>query len=98
MKRNFKTIYIFNLKFTILEVEEIYNDNDVLGRINYIKQTIYLKSKLSYERKKIVLLHEILHCIFELLGFNEEHENEPLIDSLSTAIYQVLITNKSIFS
>lgn len=89
---------ILNLYYEIIETDVIDNDNDVLGRINYITQKIYIKKGLTKEHKKIVLLHEILHSILQQLGFDEEHDNEHLIDSLSTAIYQVFNDNKTTFS
>lgn len=89
---------ILNLDYKIVEESVIDNNNDLLGRINYIDQIIYIKSTLSKEHKKIVLLHETLHSILQQLGFDEEHDNEHLIDSLSTAIYQVLQDNKTTFS
>lgn len=89
---------ILNLEYKIVEQNIIDNDNDVLGRINYITQIIYIKSNLTKEHKKIVLLHEILHSILQQLGFDEEHDNEHLIDSLATAIYQVINDNKTTFS
>lgn len=89
---------ILNLNFEVLEVDVIDNDDGVLGRINYITQKIYIKKSLTEEHKKIVLLHEILHSILQQLGFDEEHDNEHLIDSLSTSIYQVIKDNKTTFS
>lgn len=81
---------ILSLEYEIIEEKIIDNDNDVLGGINYVTQKIHIKKTLSKEHKKIVLLHETLHSILQQLGFDEENDNEHLIDSLSTAIYQVL--------
>ena len=91
-------IKVLNLNYQIIEKNIIDNDDNVLGRINYVEQVIYIKSCLTEEHKKIVLLHEILHSILQQLGFDEEHDNEHLIDSLSTSIYQVLHDNKTTFS
>ncbi|MCM1259665.1 MAG: hypothetical protein NC182_01815 [Prevotella sp.] len=90
-------IKILNLEFEIREVECISHGGSQIGEINHIDQVILLKKGLSEERKKIVLLHEILHSIFEQLGFAEEHDNEHLIDSLASSIYQILNDNKTIF-
>jgi len=84
---------ILNLKYIVIEVESINDNPDLLGWTNHIEQTIKIRRDLSEDRKKVVLLHEVLHCIFQQLGFIDEHDNEQLIESLSTAFYQVLIDN-----
>lgn len=86
-------IKILNLEFEIKEVECISHGGSQIGEINHLDQVIFIKKGLSEERKKIVLLHEILHSIFEQLGFMEEHDNEHLIDSLASSIYQILNDN-----
>lgn len=86
-------IKILNLKFEIQEVTEISHGSENIGETDHIKQIIYIKKSLSPERKKIVLLHEILHSIFEQLGFDEQHDDELLINALSTALYRVLVDN-----
>ncbi len=92
-----KQIKIMNLTYIIEEINE-FGDDKTLGQILYMKQKILIRADLTDERKKVTLLHETLHGIFEQLGFKEECDNEHLIDALSTALIQVMSDNKSIFS
>ena len=68
------------------------------GEIDHFKSTIKICSELTDDHKKIVLLHEALHAILMQLGFYEEHDNENLICSLSTSIYQLIKDNESLFA
>lgn len=92
-----KQIKVLNLIYDVEEIDE-FGDDGTLGKILYAKQKILIRSDLSDERKKVTLIHEIVHGLLEQLGFHEECDNEHLINSLSTAAYQILSDNKSIFS
>lgn len=92
-----KLITVLSQTFEIIEIDSIDFEAPVLGKITHHENTIHICRKLSTDRKKVVLLHEILHSIFEQLGFEEEHDNEHLINSLSTSIYQVLKQNPDLF-
>lgn len=91
-------VKVLNLDFEIIEVPVIEHGSDLIGRIEHLNQKIFIQKDISEERKKIVLLHEILHSIFQQLGFVDQHDDEHLINSLSSAFYQVLKDNKTTFS
>ena len=91
-----EVVKVLSQEYVIKHVDVIDKDTTVLGMINHIENTIYIKNNLPPEKEKVTLIHEILHAIFEQLGFDDEHDNEHLIKSLSTAIYQVLHGNKII--
>ena len=88
-----KKIKILAQTFDIIEKPVIELGQPLLGQVDHVKNKIYLFSELPNERKKVVLIHEILHSIFEQLGFNDEHDNEHLIDCLATSLYQVVKDN-----
>lgn len=88
-----KKINILGLTYTIEEVEQVDKNTRLFGEINYVDQTIKLEKGLSEEKKLNVLLHEIIHAVFEQLNFEKENENEHLIQSLANALYQILKSN-----
>ena len=90
-----EVVKVLSQEYVIKHVDVIDKDTTVLGMINHIENTIYIKNNLPPEKEKVTLIHEIHHAIFEQLGFDDEHDNEHLIKSLSTAIYQVLHGNKN---
>lgn len=92
------SIKVLNLTFDVIEVECIEHGSSEVGRIEHLTQKIYIQKGLSKEQKKVVLLHEILHSIFQQLGFDEEHNDEKLICSLSTTLIKLLEDNPKITS
>ena len=91
-------IDVLGLDFEVIETPVIEHGSNEIGRVDHIKQKIYLLDSLTKEIKKVVLVHEILHSIFEQLGFNEEHDNEHLIDCLAKSIIQIFSKNKDFTS
>ena len=91
-----QTVKVLSQEYVIKRVDVIDKDASILGMIDHIENAIYIKNNLTPEKEKVTLIHEILHAIFEQLGFDDEHDNEHLIKCLSTALYQVLQGNKII--
>ena len=98
MTKGNQSIKILSQKYMIVEVPVIEQGERYAGLIDHFNNTIYLCSTLNEDKKSVTLLHEILHAVFAQLGFSEEHDNEHLIDSLASSIYQVLRDNKNLFT
>ena len=92
-----KKIKILTQTYNIVESPVITHGEALYGMIDYFKNEIHICSDVSKERKKVTLIHETLHSIFEQLGFKEENDNEHLIESLSVSLYQVLEENRELF-
>lgn len=95
MKGNIK---VLSQEYKIQEVPVISQGDSYAGFIDHFENTIFLCSTLNKDKKEVTLLHEILHAIFSQLGFDEEHDNEHLINSLANSVYQVLMDNKDLFT
>lgn len=93
-----KSVKVLNLTFQIAEKDVIEFGSTLVGQIDHIKQEISLLKHMKEERKKKVLIHEILHSVLEQLGFQEEHQDEQLINCLSTAIFQLMLDNPELFT
>lgn len=91
-------IKIMSQSYDIEQMETIELGVIKLGEVNHLENLIKICSTIPEDKKKIVLLHEILHVIFQQLGFDEEHDNEHLIDCLANSLYQVLKDNPKLFS
>lgn len=70
------------------QVDEV--DNNVDGMILYGKQVIRIKKNMSIDYAKEVLLHEIIHGVFQFCGLEND---ENTVNRLSQALYQVLKDN-----
>lgn len=74
-------------------VDSISRDELRLGETDYLNQTIKILSGLHSDLETVTLIHEILHVIFNQLEFDEEN-NEHLVQSLATSLYQVFNENE----
>lgn len=86
-------INILGAKYEIEFVDYISKEELKIGEVDYLNQEIKIMNGLSDDIQKVTLWHEILHAVLNQLGF-EEAENEHLVQSLATAIHQVLSENK----
>jgi len=66
------------------------DDLNIDGKIIFDKQEIRIKKGLEKQYGESILLHEIIHGIFEFCGWEQNEEN---VTRLSNALYQVLRDN-----
>lgn len=92
-----KEINILGIVYKVEEVQVVCKKIPRIGEINYMTQVIKIDSTLSEERKKQVLIRETLHGVLELLGLDEINDDEKVVQSIATALYQVFST-QAIFS
>lgn len=72
--------------------------NKSYGRADYSRHHILLDEENPEDRMKVVLLHEIFHCILEAAGFGDDvkMEEEDLVLRVSPWWAQVLMDNKEL--
>ncbi|EVY72567.1 TPA: hypothetical protein NJP82_001078 [Staphylococcus aureus] len=84
-------INVCGVKYKIVQLEDVDNNPSCLGLCIYKDSLIQLKRGLSFERKKQILIHELLHAMMYESGY-EEHDEE-LVNNLSIVINQVISQN-----
>lgn len=89
MKRE---INILGLVYTVKEVDIVNKFDPRKGEINYLSNEIRIDKSMPTDLKNQVLMHEILHAVFDLLGFSELAEDENMIQSIATALHHVFST------
>lgn len=86
-----ETVKIGNLVYKVS-----YEDDEAFekcGQSSLVKQYIRLNQIMSPELQFETLLHEVIHQILGQKSFKDENRNEPLIDTLSAGLYQLLKDN-----
>lgn len=73
-------------------MEVVNKEKLCFGEIDFFSQKIKIDNTLTEERKKQVLMHEILHAIFEILGLNELNEDEKAVQSIAATLYHTFST------
>ncbi len=92
-RQELKKIKVFGCDYEIVEVDQISRDEYLFGKVDHVEQTIKISNGLKPHRKAETAMHEVLHCILFGLGEAELHENETLINGLSSALVQVFRDN-----
>ena len=92
-----KGINILGVLYTVEEVDTVNKTDPRRGEINYLTNLIKIDKNMPPSLKEQVLMHEILHAVFDLLGLDELGEDEKKVQSIATALHQIFST-QSIFS
>ena len=91
-------IKILGLDYKVEKVTYISRDGFLIGEIDHEQQIIKIVEAITDERATITLIHEMIHGILASLGHNAEHENETLIQGLSTSLYQCFKDNPQLLA
>ena len=85
-----KQIKVGGLTITVREVEGLIVDYDRFGEFSPRELQIRVESHLSWDRKELTLLHEIIEAVTTLNEIEMEHSD---LTTLAHELYQVLVDN-----
>ena len=86
-------------EYEIVKKEEIIElPNELYGKIDYDKETIYLATKYNQNQQNQTFLHELIHGIFEKLDMDALREDEVVVNQLASTLYEVILDNLHIFT
>ena len=90
------TLNILGVTYTIHEVDCV--DRHMSARGSYDNTTceIRIDRNLPISSKRQTLMHEIMHAILDLLGYNDLCEDEEKVQGLGTALH-LLFTTQDVF-
>lgn len=86
-------IKILGLIYKIAEVECVSKEELRKGEINFLTNEIRIDKNMPDDLKEQVLIHEVLHAIFDLLGYEDLCTDENKVQGIATALHQVLKEN-----
>lgn len=92
-----KEINILGVLYMVSEVDTVNKTEPRRGEINFLTNEIKIDKNMPKSLKEQVLMHEILHATFDLLGLDELAEDENKVQNIATALHQIF-TAQSIFS
>lgn len=86
-------IKVGGINYSINQVPYVENggDRNFLGSCSSSKQLIELEEGMSKDRKEQILIHELVHAIFNECGFNEH--DEDTVNRLGIVLHQVIKDN-----
>lgn len=92
-----KRLNILGVLYEVKEVDVVNKTEPRRGEINYLTNEIRIDKNMPKSLKEQVLMHEIMHAVFDLLGLHELGEDEEKVQSIATALHHVF-TSQTIFS
>ncbi len=92
-----KAVRILGLDYEIEEVECVSKDELRRGEINFLTNRIKIDKTMPRDLKNQVLMHEIMHAIFDLFGYEDLCTDENKVQSIATALHQVIRDNPKLF-
>ena len=92
MEKLIGTLNILGIQYCIYEADCVNKTIPRRGEIDYEKATICIDRKMPASMKEQVLLHEVLHAIFDALGMEDVGGDERAVQSLATALHCVVGT------
>ncbi len=84
--------------FDVLFVDRVARDSFLMGETDFVEQVIRVDRGLKEDRRREVLLHEILHCILEAAGDSESNEDERLVCTIASGLNDVFAANSWLLS
>ena len=81
-----------NYKVELKETVEIREDKNYLGACRFKDAIIEISSSMNEQRQEQILIHELMHAIFNEAGIDIENE-EDIVNRSSLVLYQVLKDN-----
>ena len=88
-------IKVLGQTFTINYVTGVPLDEDDLGECSVDTLTISVRDGLSPEKERLVLTHELVHAIEDVLGLKLR---EKQVEGLETGLYALIRDNPSFIS
>ncbi len=90
-------INILGAVYQIQEVEVVNKEEPRKGEIDFLTGVIKIDKNMPQELKEQVLMHEILHAVCDLLGYEKLCFDEKKVQGLATALHQIF-KSQTIFS
>lgn len=83
-----KKVSICGIPHTVIQVSQNFSGDCHFGEIDYAKCTIKINSDMPEAMQMQALLHEMVHGMLVLMGFNDLTEDEQFVQAMALAINQ----------
>lgn len=82
--------------YTVEKTEELTIGDRYMGECIYTTLSIRIVPCKAKQMEEITFLHEMIHAIFNHLGYTNHSEKK--VDELANALHMVIVDNPDIFS
>jgi len=88
------TVNVFGSTWTIKELSsrelESLRGFSCDGFCDYDEEVVYIASDITIHRKGVVLAHELLHALFDFVGFEDDSKTEALVHRLEHGLFDLV--------
>lgn len=88
-------IKIGGKRYSVKQTEYLSLGDDYVGECLYQDLEIHIRPTKSHTVQEITFLHEMLHAIYNHLGYSDHDEKK--IDELANALHMVIVDNPDVF-
>lgn len=81
-------INVCGVPHKVLMVEDNFTLDSHFGEIDYTKAEIRINKDMPEPMQKQTLIHEWVHGVLVMMGYNNETQNEQFVNALAVAINQ----------
>lgn len=88
MKDKKTKVKVCGIPFQVKEFEMNSRADMAMGRSDILSATIHLSKGLDKEIRELTLIHEWVHAILDIGGYDLESQNEQLVNHLANELYR----------
>ena len=88
-----KSFEVMGQKISVKYVKDL-AQHGAVGLYNHFEKTIYIQTHLdgkalSKDVQMSTYYHELMHCVFSYLNYNEDNSNEQKVDIIGALLHQI---------
>lgn len=84
-----KTINLLGVEIAIKETDVVNKLEPRKGEYDYLTATILLDKNMPVSMKNNTLMHELLHAMFDLLGYDDLRDDEQKVQAIASALSEL---------
>jgi Zn-dependent peptidase ImmA (M78 family) len=84
-----KTINLLGVEIAVKETDVVNKYEPRKGEYDYLTATITLDKNMTVSMKNNTLMHELLHAMFDLLGYDDLRDDEQKVQAIASALSEL---------
>jgi len=86
-------VNVAGIDYVVVYQDDMMKKHNLMGEVVYPEAAITIDSSMCQHKKEQVFVHELVHAIFNEAGYQDQEQDEGMVNRLSIVLYQVLKQN-----
>lgn len=91
-------ISVAGMTYTIVYGDKMIQNEDKCGECHNQTGSIRIAVGMGEDMTVNTVIHEVLHAIYHCYGIEDKDEEERVVNTMATGLFQVLKDNKNLFN